>query len=78
MRPMVDFTVRPVEPGELRHTPVEQRHIGGTAALKIEQRLVAIAKAGNLVSFIDQIESKRLTEQIIIVDKKEVRHRRRF
>jgi hypothetical protein len=34
--------------------------------------IAAVAEAGDLVSFINQVETERLTEQIIVVDEKEV------
>ena len=37
--------------------------------------LAAIAEAGNLVPFVDQVQTKRLTEQIVVIYQKQVRHR---
>ena len=65
-----------LDAGQLRHAPIEQHRVGAAALFEIGERVAAIVEAGDLVSLIDQVEAERFAEQIVVVDEKQMRHRR--
>src|SRR5262249_24397888 len=56
--------------------PIEQHDVRIAAGLQKSQRLTAVVETRDRVTFIDQVEPERLSEQVVVVDKQKMRHRR--
>ncbi len=53
---------------------IKPSDIGDAAAVQIGEHVTPVIETCDLISFVDQIEAKRFAEQIVIVNKKEMRH----